>query len=282
MATRHRLAAGVALAGIGLILTLPIAAALNGFNLWWHVVPGGGGSSSGGGFAVHGGVGQPIVGSSSGGGFGVTGGFWTVGGAGPPGPTATLPPGPTATLPPGPTPTLPEPTCANVLPGGDFEGPLEPPWGASGAAQRTTDQAHSGAHSARVAGGDNAFGELGTGMELPSGTGTITLSLWWYLESSDPHPDADRLTVIVGGPGGEAPVLSLTNLSPRGSWHKHTVDLSGRAGQPVGIIFVAETNGDGPSSFFVDDVELRVCGGVVPPAGPERAFLPVVLKRAWR
>ena len=300
MLTRTRMVVGIGLLALCLLLAIPLAAALNGFDLSWHVLPGGGGQSTGGGLAVSGSVGQPIVGSSAGGGFGVTGGFWTFGGAAPPGPTETLPPGPTATLPPGPTETLPpgptatlppgptptlppEPTetlpaCPNMLEGGDFEGEPGPPWSWFGVARRSTDLAHGGSHSVQVVGENNDFGEVQAHLELPEGVSSITLSFWWYLDSADPDPEADWMTVVLGGPAGETPLEHLTNLSPRGSWQLSTHDVTDRAGQELAIIWVAENNGDFPSRFFVDDVELRVCGAG-PPPGEERVFLPII-KRA--
>jgi len=257
MLTRTRMVVGAGVLALCLLLAIPLAAALNGFDLSWHVVPGGGGQSTGGGLAVSGSLGQPIVGTSQGAGFGVTGGFWTFGGALPPGPTETLPPGPTETLPPGPTATLPPgptatlppgptatlppgpsptlPACPTILEGGDFEGEPGPPWSFHGVAQRSTDVAHGGSHSIRVVAEDNDFGEVHAGLELPPGVSSITLSYWWYLDSGDPNPEADWMSLVLAGPSGEMPVEHLTNLSPRGSWQHSTHDLTGRAGQEAQV-----------------------------------------------
>jgi len=167
------------------------------------------------------------------------------------------------------------PACPNILEGGDFEGEPGPPWSFHGVAQRSAELAHGGSHSIRVVAEDNEFGEVHAGLELPPGISSITLSYWWYLDSGDPNPEADWMSLVLAGPSGEMPVEHLTNLSPRGSWQHSTHDLTGRAGQELGLIWVAENNPDSPSRFFVDDVELRVCGAG-PPPGAEKVYLPLI------
>ena len=191
--------------------------------------------------------------------------------------TPTRTPTPTGTAStPTQTPTATAtPTCQNTLPHGDFEAGLPPPWGTAGATQVTTAHAHGGAHSARLGGANNAMDELFAGVELPPDATSITLSYWWYVESTDPDPQADLLTVVVGGPDGEVVVETLTNSSPRDAWHQTTFDLSSYAGQSVGVMFHAETNGTNPTSFYVDDVEVQVCGAAAP---GRRVYLPLILK----
>ncbi len=288
MRMRKRCILIASLLGLWVLCSVGLGASLNGFGVWWNAITGGGGHSTGGNFAVDGSVGQPIVGASSGGGFGVSAGFWTLGGALPPQatpthtPTGPAPqtPTPTWTLPPGPTPTLPVQPCPNILPGGDFEGPLEPPWGLFGEAQVSTARAHSGVHSLRLLGSNGGFSEVGAALELPSDATSVTLSLWWYVESGDPNPGADTLTVAVGGPGGEEPLETFSNTSPRDSWQHSRYALSGRAGQPVGLTLFAHSDPDNVTTFFVDDVELQVCTGPAP--GAYQLYLPVVVKLLWR
>ena len=165
--------------------------------------------------------------------------------------------------------------CENILSHGDFEAGLLPPWGTAGSTQVTTAHAHGGAHSARLGGANNAVDELFAGVELPPDATSITLSYWWYVESTDPDPQADLLTVVVGGPGGEVVVETLTNSSPRDAWHQTTFDLSSYAGQQVGVMFHSETNQADPTSFYLDDVEVQVCGGATP---GRRVYLPLILK----
>ena len=274
-----------------------------GYDLSWWTVDGGGGNASGGPYALGGTVGQPDAGTLTGGDYSLRGGLWLGIGAEAPTPTVTASPTPTPTptttgtppptstptATPTPTPTVtgsPPPTstptatatpgvpCENILSHGDFEAGLLPPWGTAGSTQVTTAHAHGGAHSARLGGANNAMDELFAGVELQPDATSITLSYWWYVESTDPDPQADLLTVLVGGPGGEVVVETLTNSSPRDAWHQTTFDLSSYAGQQVGVMFHAETNQANPTSFYLDDVEVQVCGA----APRRRVYLPVILK----
>ncbi|MFQ5593201.1 MAG: hypothetical protein ACE5HA_03545 [Anaerolineae bacterium] len=190
-----------------------------------------------------------------------------------PPPIATATTGPPPTLAPTATPTLPGVACDNILPHGDFEAGLLPPWGMAGGTQIITPHAHSGAYSARLGGADNTVDELFAGLDLPPDAASITLSFWWYVESADPDPDADRMIVVIGEEGHEVVVETLTNSSPRDTWLQSTIDLGGKAGQFVGVTFHAETNAANPTSFYLDDVEVQVCGGMAP--GP-RVYLPLV------
>jgi len=193
-------------------------------------------------------------------------------------PTATLTPTPTATGSPPPTSTpTATPTgvaCENILSQGDFEDGILPPWGTGGGTQVTTVQAHGGTHSARFVGANRATDELFVELELPPGATSITFSYWWYVESTDPDPYADILVVVVGDPGGEVVVETLTNNSPRDAWHQTTFDLSGYVGHLVGVTFHADTNEANPTSFYLDDVQIQVCGA----ASAHRVYLPLVLK----
>jgi len=195
-------------------------------------------------------------------------------------PTPTPTTTPTGTVPPTPTPTptvtsTPPVPCENILPHGDFEAGLLPPWGSVGGTQVTTARAHSGTHSVRLGGVNNAVDELFAGVELPPAATSMTLSYWWYVESTDPNPGADIMVVVVGKEGYEGIIQTLTNSSPRDTWHQTTFDVSSYAGQMMGITFHAETNGNDPTNFYVDDVQVQVCGAA--PVG--RVYLPLVLKR---
>lgn len=190
-------------------------------------------------------------------------------------PTATETAGPPPTLEPTATPTLPGVACENILPHGDFEAGLPPPWGMAGGTQITAAHAHAGAHSTHLGGADNTVDELFAGLDLPPDAASITLSFWWYVESSDPDPNADVLVVVVGDEGHEVGVDTLTNRSPKDAWLQSAIDLSGRAGQFVGLTFHAETNGENPTSFYLDDVGVQVCGAAVP---GRRVYLPLVRK----
>jgi hypothetical protein len=100
----------------------------------------------------------------------------------------------------------------------------------------------------------------------------MTLSYWWYVESADPDLNADLLVVLVGSEPDEMNIETITNTSPRNAWHQSTFDLDSYAGQWTGVTFHVETNGWSPTSFYVDDVQVQVCG-----AG-QRVYLPLIVK----
>jgi hypothetical protein len=190
-------------------------------------------------------------------------------------PTVTGSPPPTATPTATPTGTVsPTPPCENILPHGDFEDGILPPWGAVGGTQVTMAHAHGGVRSVRLGGANNTVDEVFAGVELPPAATSMTLSYWWYVESTDPDPDADIMVTVVGEEGDEEVVETLTNNSPRDVWHQTTFDMGSYVGQMSGLTFHAEINEVNPTSFYLDDVEVQVCGAVP----GRRVYLPIVLK----
>ena len=164
--------------------------------------------------------------------------------------------------------------CEDVLPHGDFEAGFLAPWSALGEAQVTSVRAHGGERSALVGSANNAVDELVAGIGILPDATSVTLSYWWYVESSDPEHGADRLIVVVDTGDVVVPVETLTNDSPKDAWHRTTFDLSGLAGQFVGLVFRAETDAADATSFFLDDVQVQVCSA---PLG-QRTYLPLVMK----
>jgi hypothetical protein len=266
-----------------LLAGVALAASMIDFGLAWNAIVGGGGRSSSAAYVVEGSAGQPAADTLSSAGFRLESGFWPGTGAQPGAPTPTGSPAPTttatatATAPPLPTATA-TPTgapCEVLPPHGDFEAGLLPPWNAVGEAQISTAKAYGGTQSVRLGGGNSTSSELFTGLELPPHAVSMTFSYWWYVESSDPDPAADIVVVLVGDGSGEMVVETLTNESPRDGWHQTTFDVSGYAGGPMNITFHAETNEAHVTSFYVDDVQVAVCGGA--PVG-QHIYLPVVLQ----
>ena len=192
-------------------------------------------------------------------------------------PTATSEPAttPTPTTTAAPTATPTDVPCTNILPHGGFESGIQVPWATAGDSKVTTEQAHGGISSVRLGGDNTATDEVFAGIDLPSEATSITLRYWWYVESSDPEPDSDRLVVVIEPPGSVVTVETITNQSARDGWYLSTFDLTSLAGQTVSLTFHAETNESEPTTFYVDDVELQVCGA----APPERnLFLPLITK----
>ena len=164
--------------------------------------------------------------------------------------------------------------CENILPHGDFEAGIIPPWGTFGGTQVTTARAHGGERSVRLGGVNNAWDEVFAGVEFPPAAASMTLSYWWYVESTDPDLNADIMVVVVGDEGGEVAIETLTNSSPRDAWYQTTFDMGSYIGQFAGVTFHAETSDASPTSFYVDDVQVQVCGAAAP---GRRIYLPIVV-----
>jgi photosystem II stability/assembly factor-like uncharacterized protein len=197
---------------------------------------------------------------------------------GSPVPTPAITPTPSSTpeVTLSPTPEVTStPTCINVLPNGDFESGIRPPWQAFDAAQITSRQAHGGVLSVQLGGAPNLTGELLADSDLPWGATSITMDYWSYVQSTDDDPDADVMTVIAGPPGSESPLETITNQSPRGSWRPSSHDLTAHAGKRLNLTFHARTNEEYATTFYVDDVTIQVCGSQRP---SWRVFLPSLKK----
>ena len=186
--------------------------------------------------------------------------------------TATVIATPTRTRTPAPTPT---PVCGNLLSNSGFEAPIAPPWSLSGGAQRVQTHAHAGIYSLRLGSANSATDELDVEIALPQGhASSLELSYWYWVVSTDSKPGADVLTVAYK-PGADWVVLEqITNLAPRGTWNNRAFALDPRLTGALSLSFGARTDGSQVTSFFVDDVVLRICEG----PSEWRLYPPVVLK----
>jgi hypothetical protein len=165
--------------------------------------------------------------------------------------------------------------CENTLPHGDFEAGLVRPWVGQGGTQVTTARAHGGSSSVLLGGANGAAHELFASVDLPSDATSSTLSYWWYVDTTETAPDADRLTVLVTGPDSDVVLELLTNDSPPSAWHRSDFDLGAHMGQSVTLTFFAHTDDANVTSFFVDDVEIEVCR---PVEASHSVYLPVILR----
>jgi len=127
----------------------------------------------------------------------------------------------------------------------------------------STVQAHTGAQSAYLAGMDNADDLLVTKLTLPAAQQSLSLSLWWKVNSEDARDTNDKLNVEVANSAGKVRQTVLTLGSDRASnrWHQSTIDLSDFAGQTIQLQFVAKTDETSITDFFIDDVSVTACGG---------------------
>lgn len=120
---------------------------------------------------------------------------------------------------------------------------------------------HSGKQAAYLAGADNAHDLLATVLKLPAGQTTLTLSFWWQIQSQEHSRFQDTLTVILADGQGKA-LQTLDSLSSRdmsNQWQQHTLTLNKFAGQTIQLQFLARTDGEAATDFFVDDIEMIAC-----------------------
>lgn len=120
---------------------------------------------------------------------------------------------------------------------------------------------HTGKQAAYLAGTDNAHDLLATTLKLPDGQTSITLSFWWQIQSQENSRFQDTLTVILADGQGKA-LQTLDSLSSRNmsnQWQQRTFTLTQFAGQTVQIQFIARTDSEAATDFFVDDVEVIAC-----------------------
>lgn len=193
-------------------------------------------------------------------------------------PTGTVPLTPTTHLPlvlnvyPVPPP---EPVCSNVLVNGGFEastgwagiantsGTIYAPPVFSGA------QARSGARSGRVGSPtvNGYWDEVLQTALVPTDAVTVTLSFWRYLDTSETSTSAAYDVFRYGletdkGIEVMAPRRIDNTSAGRARWVQESATLADArpyAGKNLWISFKGTTDGNRPSSLYLDDVELTVC-----------------------
>jgi hypothetical protein len=195
-----------------------------------------------------------------------------------PTPTATSPRA-TDTPTPSPTPTgtLP-PGCQQLLVNGDFESGALPPWNHWGPVSIAT-WGHNSEHSAALGGIDGAEGELFQEVAIPARARPVRLEFWWLAESGAEQPE-DALEVIVQYDEQGDHLRTLRAVPPLGQWRYEAIDLSEYAGRTVFVTFLVHTDGELPSTFHLDDIQLHACG--VSTSTPTQTQLPTASSTATR
>ena len=168
-----------------------------------------------------------------------------------------------------------EPSCANVLQDGGFEGDAD--WAGIANTSRAVyaegifadEHAHSGARSGRVGSPtvNGYWNEVLQTVEIPAGATRLTLRFWRRLETRETSTrtvyDAFRIGVESERGVEAAPPLRIDNTSPgRGEWVNEELvvaDAAALSGRSVWVTIKGATDGTLPSSLYVDDVELVVC-----------------------
>jgi murein DD-endopeptidase MepM/ murein hydrolase activator NlpD len=175
-------------------------------------------------------------------------------------------------------PAAPAVTCSNLARDGGFEsGRLGVGWAAiANTSSRVyadpaiyTRRPRSGSYGAWL-GANNmnyVWNELVQTVALPANVQSVQLRYWRYLETAETSTTRvyDRFTIGLETDKGIQLVTpqQIDNTSGgRGAWVQQTLDLPNAAaysGQRLWVSFKATTDGNGPSSLYVDDVELIVC-----------------------
>ena len=154
-------------------------------------------------------------------------------------------------------------SCSSLLTDGGFEdGAAWESKNNDGFPLLSSQLAHSGLRGAYLGGRNNITDRLATQLTLPITAQRITLNLWWQLQSQENvTKHGDRLTIIVADKQG-IPLQSLMELSGRNvtqDWRSAEFDLTRFAGQAIQLQFLASTDTEQITDFFLDDVEIIAC-----------------------
>ncbi|MEZ4673513.1 MAG: hypothetical protein R2932_04625 [Caldilineaceae bacterium] len=120
----------------------------------------------------------------------------------------------------------------------------------------------TGRQAAYLGGRYNVADRLATVLRLPATDQTITLRFWWQLQSQEQRVGGnDRLTVLVANKQS-LPLQTLVELNGRNvvhDWQSMSIDLTHFAGQMIELQFLASTDAELNTDFFIDDIEVVAC-----------------------
>lgn len=121
---------------------------------------------------------------------------------------------------------------------------------------------HGGQQGAYLGGRNNIVDRLSTTLYLPATEQTITLRFWWQLQSQERSTNGgDRLAVIAANTQG-MPLQALAELRGRDAvsdWQSISIDITALAGQNIQLQFLASTDDQQITDFFIDDIEIVAC-----------------------
>jgi hypothetical protein len=164
-------------------------------------------------------------------------------------------------------------TCTELVQNGGFEdGDAGWQQASSGPYNLISDfNPRTGKLGAYLAGVNNADDRISQEITLPAGT--ITLSAWWSLYTTEDAGVFDQMTVSLLRPGGEllADLLTVDNTAPADVWDEIEIDLSPYANQTVVLQFAGSTDGTNISDFYLDDISVLACA-------PQRSYLPIIIR----
>jgi hypothetical protein len=169
--------------------------------------------------------------------------------------------------------------CQDLLTNGDFEaGPAGWTQSSAGGYQLISRfNPRSGQWGAYLAGANDADDRLSQALLLPSNAVSITLRLWWSVESEEPPVPADTLTASLFRPDGSllAELWTIDNTATTGIWDELVADLTPWAGQQATLQFRARTDHLDLTDFYLDDMGVRACAASpTPTASPTSTASP--------
>ena len=149
-------------------------------------------------------------------------------------------------------------SCTEQLGNGDFQNGVLDPWFSVGDAGLGPGRLST--FGGWLGGRDNAFGELDQWISLPAGATSARWEFWWKAEAAAVQPN-DYVQVRIESGGQEPVLLVLRAEGTLNTWRQGSVDLTEYAGKGLFVSFLVQTDGGMPTTFRVDDVSVRACGG---------------------
>jgi hypothetical protein len=182
--------------------------------------------------------------------------------------------------------------CTEPMTNGGFEAGVAP-WESVSAGGYTLISPilpYTGEMGAVLAAYNNADDELAQAITLPGGT-TAVLRFWWQMMTQEVNHPRDTLDITITPIGGGAPVTlrRITDGDTADSWQLAVLDLTPYAGQKVRLVFHAQTDGQQPTDFYLDDVSVEACPGrgtatptpsVTAPPSPTKTATPTATQTA--
>lgn len=163
-------------------------------------------------------------------------------------PPTPVPPQPTAQPTPQPTP---QPGPQTFIQNGGFENGASG-WVLSNSGILSTQAAYSGAYSAQLGGENNSSDSAAQTVVVPR-NGVLSYR-WGAVGDYDTN---DTLRVEIELLDGSGAKFIITNNGWNGYWYSRSIRMGSIAGKTVLIRFSANTNGQYPRTFYLDDVALQ-------------------------
>jgi hypothetical protein len=128
----------------------------------------------------------------------------------------------------------------------------------------TSNPVNGGAKAAQLGGSINSTVTLSQRtFVIPGGLRSGEISYWWRMDTSEAAGSgADTMRVeLLDADNGDAvfrTVQVANSAATRNTWQKLTVDVTGDGYKRVAVRFTVANNSSAPTTFYVDDVSLKV------------------------